>query len=159
MSLSTTLLNLRILSKVSGGGRIAKSSNGIISLEEPTVYLCIKRWLSWDSRQQTLLEIKRILEDATEKAMSMLNSRYMSEHSFPEEFAILMEDLKMLYNGLCECVQGLHNLRITYCQDHSTIAQIDLMLVKVNTLLLRMKPYLPTDMLAEKDNEHDNVST
>ena len=83
----------------------------------------------------------------------------MSEHSFPEEFAILMEDLKMLYNGLCDCVQGLNNLRITYCQDHSTIAQIDLMLVKVNTLLTRMKPYLPTDMLAEKDNEHDNVST
>lgn len=113
----------------------------MISLEEVSVYLCIKRWLLWDSRQQTLQEIKRIIDDATDKCYSMINSKFMTADSICEEHKVLMDNLKTLHAALVEALPGIDNLRITYCQDFSTIAQIDLMLSKVHGLIQRLSAY------------------
>lgn len=154
MSFDTLLLNLRILSKVRGGGRIARSKNGIISLEDSSLYLCVKRWLSWDSRHQTLPELRRIVEDASDKCHAMLNSKYMEATDKPE-YRTLIGELTMLRDALNDARPGVENLRITYCQDYSTIAQLDLLLTKMRNLMNKISEHLPhaAQMVAEQNSE------
>jgi excinuclease UvrABC helicase subunit UvrB len=48
------LINLKIISKIQKNGRIARSYDGIISLENDVFYQSIKRFMTSDSRRFTI---------------------------------------------------------------------------------------------------------
>jgi hypothetical protein len=73
----------------------------------------------------------------------MLNSRFMSAGPTTEEYRTLVGDLEMLKQALKGSLPGIENLRITYCQDYSTIAQLDLLLSKVSNLVNKISEYVP----------------
>ena len=50
-------INLKILGKIQKNGRICRSYDGIISLENDNFYQSVKRTLSSDSRKQSIFEI------------------------------------------------------------------------------------------------------
>ena len=57
------LINLRILGNVQKNGRIARSYDGIIAIEDETYYQSFKRFLTNDSRRQAIQEIASIMNE------------------------------------------------------------------------------------------------
>ena len=155
MTLDGILLNLRVLSKVTAGGRITRSCVGVIDVEQTTFLSSFKRWLSSDGRQKSVAEIKRIINEAGDKCNSLLNSRHMMAPPHTEEHRAVQDDLRQLYSGLKDSVTGMRNLRITYCRDPFTLAQIDLLIAKVEALLHRVESGI--DMSARESSSSRSV--
>lgn len=140
MSLETTLLNLCILSKIEQNGRISRSHNGVIALEPATQYRCVMRLLRLDGRRQNLLDIKTIIMIASEKVDAMLESKYF-ENNYPDEqtqYQRRLEDLKLLRNGLEGSQGGIQNLMTTYAGDATIVAELDMQLVKIASVLKKI---------------------
>lgn len=128
------LINLNILNKIQKNGRICRSSDGIISLDTEMFYQPIKRALNNDSRKQSILEIVEIINEAHEKIKEIINSKYMSNSS-TEEYYNNCELLLLLYKSLKNSVEGINNLKFTYINDYNIICQVEIILVKINTIL------------------------
>lgn len=140
MSLETTLLNLCILSKIEQNGRISRSHNGVVALEPATQYICVMRLLRLDGRRQNLLDIKSIITIATEKVDALLESKYF-ENKYPDEqsaFQRRLEDLKLLRDGLEGSQGGIQNLMTTYAGDATIVAELDMQLVKITSVLKKI---------------------
>ena len=146
MSVDRTLQNLKVLSQVPQNGRIAISRGGIIYLEEETLYTCIKRFLFDDGRRQSVAEIQRNVQDATDKADDLLNSRYMQyddggHPQFPDDYQKRLDHLQLLCTELEAATAGMENLKCTYRDDATTIAALDLLITRVNFSLKKFKPH------------------
>ena len=72
------LINLRILSKIQKNGRITKSNEGIINLENTALYKGVKRFLYNDSRKQSVFEINSIIEETSVTFNHLINNKYMN---------------------------------------------------------------------------------
>ena len=72
------LINLKIISKIQKNGRITRSYDGIISLENEIFYQSIKRFFSNDSRRQATFEISSVVNEAIDMLRHILNSKYIS---------------------------------------------------------------------------------
>lgn len=131
-------INLRILSKIQKNGRVSKSINGVISLESNVFYQSIKRFLSQDSRQQTVHEIRSIVADAIECGTSIVNSRHLVsgwnvpiDHVEKEIRRGLVKDLVRLTEELKSAQLGISNLVFTYQEDPNTVSQLDICIMKI----------------------------
>ena len=153
MSIDVILLNLRILGKIPPGGRITRSSNGVITMEPSSLFLSIKRWVLSDGRHQSVAEIQRILVDAGDKCSSLLNSRFMVSDVTTEEHRAVREDLQSLFTALVDSTIGIRNLRTTYCKDACTLAQIEMILAKIDALLSKIRNYTDIEYRAEVASE------
>ena len=145
MSLETTLLNLRILSKVEQNGRICRSHNGLIALEPGTPVGRLLRVLRMDGRQQSLLDLKGILTAAFEKVDALLDSHSFFDDGFREardvtsaEYRSKLERLELLRDGLHCCQAGLSNLKTTYSADPTIVAELDLLCFQVQSAVKRV---------------------
>ena len=130
------LINLKILSKIQKNGRIARSYDGIISLESDKYYQPIKRFLSSDSRKQAIFEINSIVSESISTVHTILNSKYMGKHFHQsEEFAKNCENLQILLNEMELGRNGIINLKFTYQNDQNIVSQLDIIILKLNTAI------------------------
>ncbi len=128
------LINLKIISKIQKNGRIARSYEGIISLENDGMYQFLKRFLSNDSRKQAIFEINSIIEESLDTFKHILNSKTMNEsYSQTEEYQKNCQALELLYVELQNTRTGIENLKFTYKTDHNIISRIDIILLKIDT--------------------------
>ena len=72
-------INLKILSKIQKNGRISRSSDGIIALEHETFYQSLKRFVTSDSRRQSVFEINSIINETIECMSNIVNSKFMNK--------------------------------------------------------------------------------
>ncbi len=131
------LINLKIIANIQKNGRIKRSIDGIISLDSDYLfYQSIRRFLNHDSRKQSIFEINSVITEAHEKIKEIVNNRYMvPQNSNKEEFVNNTELLLLIYNALKSSLEGIQNLKFTYVDDHNTVSQLDIIILKTNNIL------------------------
>lgn len=133
------LVNLRILSKIPKNGRITRSIDGVIALENYGYLISFKRFLTADSRKQTLIEIDKILSSSISKFKEILqkNVGHGSHEKTKELLAILQKEIE-------NSTVGLENLKTTYQEDQSMVSHLDIFLLKIQTLVSEIKECIET---------------
>lgn len=130
------LINLKIISKIQKNGRITRSYDGIISLENDVFYQSIKRFISNDSRKQAVFEINSVITECIDTMSHILNSKYMNKtYCQTEEYIKNCELLELLLTELGLAKTGVENLKFTYQNDQNIISQIDIVILKINTVI------------------------
>lgn len=130
------LVNLKILSKIQKNGRISRSCDGIISLENDAVYQPIRRFLTNDSRKQAIFEINSIINECIETIYNIINSKYTNKMlSQSDDYIKSCECLGLLINELDSAKNGILNLKFTYQVDLNTTSQLDIIMLKINTTI------------------------
>jgi hypothetical protein len=130
------LINLKIISKIQKNGRIARSYDGIISLENDVFYQSIKRFMTSDSRRQAIFEINSVISESIDILHHILNSKYMNKNFFQsDEYIKNCENTNLILNELENARHGIDNLKFTYQNDPNTVSQIDILILKINTTI------------------------
>ena len=130
------LINLKIISKIQKNGRIARSYDGIISLENDVFYQSIKRFMTSDSRRQAIFEINSVITESVDILHHILNSKYMNKNFFQsDEYIKNCENINLILNELENARHGIDNLKFTYKNDPNTASQIDILILKINTTI------------------------
>ena len=131
------LINLKIIANIQKNGRIKRSMDGIISLDSDYLfYQSIRRFLNNDSRKQSIFEINSVITECHEKIKEVINNRFMTpQNSNREEYFQNTELLLLIYNSLKSSLEGIQNLKFTYIDDHNTVSQLDIMILKINNML------------------------
>lgn len=136
------LINLKILSRIEKNGRISRSYSGVISIDSDVFYQSLKRYISHDSRHQSVLEIKSIIDEANIKITSLLENRNLRT-GVNAEYIRICEILNLLYNELPGVITGLDNLKFTYKSDVYTESQIEIILINVRSISKNLGLKLP----------------
>jgi hypothetical protein len=130
------LINLKIISKIQKNGRITRSYDGIISLENNVFYQAIKRFISSDSRKQAIFEINSIISESISILNHILNSKYMNKtFNESDEYIKNCENITLILSELELSKQGIENLKFTYQNDPNIVSQIDILILKINTTI------------------------
>jgi hypothetical protein len=130
------LINLRILSKIQKNGRIAKSYDGIINLEDNTVYKGVKRFIYNDSRKQSVFEINSIIDEVGITFNHLINNKHMNRSlAHTSEHIKNLEIINLLLKEVQDAKTGVENLRFTYRSDQNIISQIDIVILKMNSII------------------------
>lgn len=130
------LINLKIISKIQKNGRIARSYDGIISLETDQVYQSVKRFLTSDSRKQAVFEINSIISECIETISYILNSKFMNiQYCQTDEYFKNCENLNLLISELGFSKCGIENLKFTYQNDPNIVTQLDILILKIMTTI------------------------
>jgi hypothetical protein len=128
------LINLKIISKIQKNGRITRSYDGIISLENEIFYQSIKRFFSNDSRRQATFEINSVITETLDILHHILNSKYMHKNFYQtDEYIKNCENLSLILTELEAAKAGIENLKFTYQNDQNISSQIDIVILKINT--------------------------
>lgn len=128
------LINLKLLSKIQKNGKIARSYNGIIGLETNKYYQSMKRFLTSDSRKQTIFEINSIVAESINTITNILNSKYMNKNTEgSEEYTKHCEYLHLLISEMDLACEGIENLKFTYQNDQNTASKLDIIILKLRT--------------------------
>jgi len=138
-------INLKILSKIQKNGRIRRSFDGIISLEQDTFYQSLKRFVSSDSRRQSVSEINSIINETITCLNLMINSKFMNK-SFAntDEYYHNCEDISLLLTETKAAKLGIENLKFTYSIDPNIATQLDIILIKIDNLVRDISSKLNT---------------
>lgn len=128
------LLNLKILGMVPRNGRIRRSDNGTITLENDDLLVPVKRYIYNDGRKQSILDINSILDEAFSLINIILSSKKMIENDFQlcDANRQLINQLQVIHDELSKSKKGIENLKTTYKDDIKTCASFDLMMDKIN---------------------------
>jgi hypothetical protein len=133
-------INLKILSKIQKNGRISRSSDGIIALEHETFYQSIKRFVTSDSRRQSVFEINSIINETIECMNNIVNSKFMNKmYSNTDEYYKNCETLGLLLKELTLAKIGIENLKFTYSSDPNVNSQLDILIIKINSSIKDMQ--------------------
>lgn len=133
-------INLKILSKIQKNGRISRSSDGIIALEHETFYQSIKRFVTSDSRRQSVFEINSIINETIECMNNIVNSKFMNKmYSNTDEYYKNCENLNLLLQELISAKVGIENLKFTYSADPNVNSQLDILVIKINSSIKDMQ--------------------
>lgn len=157
----TLLINLKIISKIPKNGRICRSYDGVISLEQDNVLQSIRRFLTKDSRKQALFEINSIINECICTVNNILNSKYISSMNTDNEMFIKhCEYLDIVVTEMENAKGGLQNLKFTYTSDHNIASQLDIALLKMSNTIKdvrnKLKFLLPYEE-NQKNLEHGHA--
>jgi len=150
-------INLKILSKLQKNGRLCRSSDGIIALENGTFYEPIKRFVTSDSRKQTVFEVNSIINETIKAMENIVNSKYSNKlFCKSNEYYKNCVNLSLILNELKLAKNGIDNLKFTYKSDINIGSQLDILIVKIDTTIKDMshkltffQNYLPDHLKAE----------
>lgn len=132
-------INLKILSKIQKNGRISRSSDGIIALENETFYQSIKRFMTSDSRRQSVFEINSIINETIDCMHNIVNSKFMNKmYSNTDEYYKNCEDLALLLREITAAKVGIDNLKFTYSADANVNSQLDILIIKIDSSIKDM---------------------
>lgn len=131
-------INLKILGKIQKNGRISRSSAGIISLENESHKLIqsIKRYVTSDSRKQSVFEINSIINETIESLHSIINSKYMNKNFCKtDEYYKNCENISLILEELKKAKVGVDNLKFTYTSDANVESQLDIIILKMSSTI------------------------
>jgi len=139
------LINLKILSKIQKNGRICRSFDGVISLESATIIQPLRRFLTSDSRKQTVFEINSIVSECSELLHNLTNSKQLNTAlSYTEDYRKYCDGIFLLLSEMELARTGIDNLKFTYGGDHNTVSQLDIISIRLNNLLADYNSKLAT---------------
>lgn len=132
-------INLKILSKIQKNGRISRSSDGIIALENENFYQPLRRFVTSDSRKQSVFEINSIINETVDCLNHLVNSKFMNRmYSDTDEYYKNCENMRLILNELVAAKVGIENLKFTYTSDANVSSQLDILGIKINSSIKDM---------------------
>lgn len=138
-------INLKILGRIQKNGKITRSYDGIIALESDSFHQCIKRFMRYDSRKQSIFEINSIINECFNILHNLLNLKHMQQkYSNTSEYLKTCEDIHTLVKHLEEACLGISNLKFTYINDINIEAQLEIIIAKINNVIRDTKNILLT---------------
>ena len=130
------LINLKIISKIQKNGRIARSFDGIISLENDAFYQSVKRFITNDSRKQAVFEINSVITECINILNHITNSKFMNKLYYQsDEYIKNCEYIGLLLKETELAKTGVENLKFTYQNDPNIVSKIDIVILKINTTI------------------------
>lgn len=122
------LINLKIIASTEPYQKLNTKSGHQLVIEPSLSTTSIYRWFRDDTRYNTVKRIGEILEEAN-NILCRSRGSCLGEHVTDEYRSRLMLQLK-------ETRVGLHNLRTTYESDRTITAHFDVLLERIDTMLL-----------------------
>jgi hypothetical protein len=138
------LINLKILGKIEKNGRICRSYEGVITLEEDVFYQSVRRFMNNDSRKQSINEIDSIIECGETTIKSLLSNKVLYEKKDSLEYTSVCEVLSIIRKEMMSAKVGIENLRFTYKDDINTGTKLEMILLKIKTIMRELDKKLPS---------------
>ena len=154
-------INLRKLGKIQKNGKIARSYDGIISLEQNSFLQPIKRFLLGDSRKQSVFEINSVVNETIHTLQSIMNSKYMHQHyANTDEYIKNCENIGLILSEFEQAKYGIENLKFTYTDDANIAPQLDIIIIKIKSVIKDMtyklkyyQNFLPSNYISNEIRE------
>lgn len=141
--LDKLLLELKIISNIKEYDKICVRDN--IMIDTPHLLQSVSRTYNGDSREKSIKHIQKVIEDIFEILDNLLEEakkplipqtsiHYYSNKSQMETIDFKDETITIYQKtnqNLTESISGLQNLKITYLNDISTTAKLDMLIVKI----------------------------
>ena len=131
------LSNLKIIGHITHNGRLRRLSQGRLRMEDDNAFVPFRRFLTSESRRQTLQDLNHVLMEALTEVSKLRNDD--QEH----EWQGRTTRLSILCRELKSAQRGLANLRGTYQTDLSIVVGLDLLIEKINTAVARAEETTP----------------
>jgi hypothetical protein len=127
------IMNLKIIGMVPKNGRLC-IKKGSLTLEHDDQMQKIRRWFNKDSRESTMLHIRNTIMNATKLTKGVVS----------KQIDIELKDwvLTRIFTEMTNCQSGLTNLKTTYNDDSIMIANIDVLLERLQANCEELHIYL-----------------
>lgn len=116
-----TMANLKLIGMINKGEKVCLRK-GQLNIEQFDRLQCVRRWYNKDSRDVTLIHIRNTINDAIKIAKGLLN------HSISTDLKLWT--ISSINQEMKNCETGLQNLKTTYLDDPSFVANIDVLVDK-----------------------------
>lgn len=113
-----TMANLKLIGMINKGEKVCLRK-GQLNIEQVDRLQSFRRWYNKDSRDVTLIHIRNTINDAIKIAKGLMMNNIQSEMK-TWTVGALNQELK-------NCDTGLQNLKTTYIDDPSFLANIDVL--------------------------------
>lgn len=142
------VINLTVLSNVPENGRICVSRGWTLSIEHDSWLQGLWRYANGESRKNTLGRIRQIVNDAIEYSkdkMTYIND-ICSKDCAPNHYEKARYDdycleLNTIREKMCSAVIGIERLKLTYKDDHTTLAGLDRIIEMMKTHIKRLEDH------------------
>ena len=145
-SLDSLLLDLKIISNIKEFDKISIKEN--IEIDTPHFLQSISRKINGDSRERTIKYISEvinniftILDELLKKEMKTELTSSQHYYSKKEKYNFKSETVSIyqtISQNLTESIAGLQNLKITYLNDITTTAKIDMLIIKIQNRISKI---------------------
>lgn len=115
------MANLKLLAMINKGEKICVRK-GQLNIEPVDRLQSVRRWYNKDSRDVTLVHIRNTINDAIKIAKGLLANNIQSDLKIWTVTALNIE--------LKNCETGLQNMKTTYMDDSSFVANMDVLIDK-----------------------------
>jgi len=127
------IMNLKIIGMVQKNGRLC-IRKGSLTIEHDDNLQKFRRWFNKDTREVTMLHIRSTIINATKLTKGIISKQLDIEL---KEWAILR-----IFTEMTNCQSGLANLKTTYNDDSIMIANIDVLLERLQANCEELHNYL-----------------
>lgn len=144
ISLDTLLLDLKIISNIKEFDKISIKKN--IEIDTPHIFQSVSRKLNGDSRERTIkyisdvinnifLILDNLLKEETKTEIITTENYLNKKYNFKSETVSIYQTISQ---NLAESIAGLQNLKITYLNDITTTAKIDMLIIKIQNRIAKI---------------------
>lgn len=137
------ILNMKIIGSIQKKDKLSKNDDNVLEIESNDFLQSFRRWYFKRGRDDTIMDIKNIINSCFEITDETLNNETSSGDNikpyFNEENSCLLQRFLVEMNS---AGRGLNNLKDTYSNDIKVISeieilkeQLDLRIKKINSLL------------------------
>lgn len=116
-----TMANLKLIGMIKKGEKVCLRK-GQLNIEYVDRLQSLRRWYNKDSRDVSLIHIRNTINDAIKIAKGLISNNVQSD--------LKVWTVSALNQELRNCESGMHNLKTTYIDDPSFLANIEVLLDK-----------------------------
>lgn len=116
-----TMANLKLIGMIKKGEKVCLRK-GQLNIEYVDRLQSLRRWYNKDSRDVSLIHIRNTINDAIKIAKGLISNNVQSD--------LKVWTVSALNQELRNCETGMHNLKTTYIDDPSFLANIEVLLDK-----------------------------
>ena len=135
--IDTCLLNLKIISKLEENDKLITNED-ILKIDKPVILQGFKRWYSNEGRDTTMEKLNEIYNQSFEITDKILedekNNNINKDNLDDSNSQVFQKFIVEFTNSL----NGINNLKKTYCEDIPIISQLDMISNKLNNRLEKM---------------------
>lgn len=128
-----TMANLKLISMLNKGEKLCVRK-GQLNIEQINRLQSIRRWYNKDSRDLSLIHIKNTINDAIKITNGLIANNVQDNL---KEWTITT-----LNQEITNCENGLENLKTTYVDDPSFIANLDVLIERCKAHTIEINKYL-----------------
>jgi len=145
-SLESLLLDLKIISNIKEFDKISIKEN--IEIDTPHFLQSLTRKINGDSRERTIKYISDVINNIFTILDKLLKKEMKSDLTSSQHYYTKKEKYNFksetvstyqtISQNLAESITGLQNLKITYLNDITTTAKIDMLIIKIQNRISKI---------------------